>query len=76
MLLVILGMLVCIALALFVVAAVAVPAQRDGESFWTAEGEATVNQIVDRTGTAVSAVRSATGEAVSVVRDKVGSSAR
>ena len=44
----IIGMLICVALALAVVALVAVPARRDGRDLLTPKGEEVVSALKDR----------------------------
>lgn len=46
MLAVVLGILVCLALAVAVVAVVAVPARRSGRDLLTERGEAALNQVL------------------------------
>ena len=66
----ILGMLVCVALALVVVALVAIPARREGRDLLTPRGEEVVAQARERTQDAFDR----TGEVLSATRDRVSES--
>lgn len=74
----IIGMLVCVGLALAVVALVAVPARREGRELLTPQGEEIVALVkekaeatVEKTGDAISATVEKTGDALSTAKDKV-----
>lgn len=58
----ILGMLVCVALALVVVALVAVPARRDGRGILTPKGEEVVTALKERQQSARDRLDRSTGE--------------
>ena len=73
MIFLILGLLVCVALAAVVVALVAVPARREGRELLTPKGEEVVGAVRDRTGRAVDAARSRAGALGETAR---GSSAK
>ena len=82
MVVLIVGMLLCLALAVVVVGVVAVPARRAGRDILTPHGEEVVARVVEATGSAVEtavektsevtqAAVEKTGEALSTARDKV-----
>lgn len=58
----ILGMLVCVALALVVVALVAVPARRDGRGILTPKGEEVVSALKERQQSARDRLDRGTGD--------------
>lgn len=68
----IVGMLLCVALAVGVVGLVAVPARREGRDVLTPHGEKVVAKVRERTGTAVEVALERTGSAVEVAREKTG----
>jgi hypothetical protein len=63
----ILGMLVCVALAVAVVAVVAIPARREGRDILTPQGEELMALARERTETAFER----TGDALSSAKDRV-----
>ena len=67
----VLGMLLCVALAVAVVCVVAIPARRQGRDLLTPKGEEVVAKVREKTGSAVETARDKTGEAMSAARDKV-----
>ncbi len=67
----VLGMLVCVALAIAVVGLVAIPARRQGRDLLTPKGEEVVAIVREKTGSAVDTARAKTGEAVDAAREKV-----
>ncbi len=67
----ILGMLVCVALAVVVVGMVAIPARRQGRDLLTPKGEEVVAMVREKTGSAVETAMEKTGDAMSAARDKV-----
>ena len=70
MVVLIVGMLLCVVLALAVVALVAIPARREGREVLTAEGEEIVAMAKERTQDALDK----TGEALVATKDKVSES--
>ena len=70
MVVLIVGMLLCVGLALAVVALVAIPARRQGRELLTAEGEEIVAAARERTQDALDK----TGEAIVATKDKVSES--
>ncbi len=67
----IVGMLLCVVLAVAVVALVAIPARRQGRDVLTPKGDDVVARVREVTGSAVATAREKTGEGVDAVRDKV-----
>lgn len=65
------GMVICVGLAVAVVCVVAVPARREGRDVLTAKGEDVVSTVRDKTGSAVEIAREKTGEALGAAREKV-----
>jgi hypothetical protein len=63
----ILGMLICLGLALAVVALVAIPARREGRELLTPQGEELVATVKDKTESTIER----TGERISDAKDKV-----
>jgi hypothetical protein len=61
------GMLLCVGLALAVVALVAIPARRQGRELLTPRGEEVIASARERTAEAIVA----TGEAIAATKDKV-----
>ena len=68
----IIGMLVTLLVAGVVVAAVAIPAHREGRDVLSPQGEQIVQAARDRTAEAVEVARDRTVDAVGVAREKVG----
>ena len=71
MVVLILGMLLCLILAVAVVGLVAIPARREGRDLLTPKGEEVVSRVRERTGSAVETAREKSGEAIGAARDKV-----
>jgi hypothetical protein len=67
----IVGMLLCVALAVAVVALVAIPARRQGRDLLTPKGDEVLSKVRDITGSAVETARVKTGGVVGGARDKV-----
>jgi len=67
----IVGMLLCLVLAVAVMGLVAIPARREGREVLTPRGGAVMSLVRERTGSAVGTAREKTGEAVGAARDKV-----
>jgi hypothetical protein len=67
----IVGMLLCLVLAVAVVALVAIPARRQGRDVLTPKGDEVVSRVREVTGSAVATAREKTGEGVDAVRVKV-----
>ena len=67
----IVGMLLCLVLAVAVMGLVAIPARREGRDLLTPKGEEVVSRVRERTGSAVETAREKTGEAMGAARDKV-----
>ena len=53
----IVGMLLCLLLAVAVVGMVAIPARREGRDLLTPKGEEVVSRVRERTGSAIDAAR-------------------
>jgi hypothetical protein len=64
----IIGMLLCLALAVAVVAVVAIPARRQGRELLTPQGEDIVALVKEKT----EATLEKTGDALSTAKDRVG----
>lgn len=64
-------MLVCLALGLAVVLAVAVPARREGRDVLTPHGEEVVARVRGRAESMTAATKDRTGEMLTSVKDKV-----
>lgn len=71
MVVLIVGMLLCLILAVAVVGLVAIPARREGRELLTPKGEKVVSRMRERTGSAMETAREKTGEAMGAARDKV-----
>ena len=71
MLALIFGMLLCLILAVAVVALVAVPARRQGRELLTPKGDEVVSRMRERTGSAVETAREKTGEGLDAARAKI-----
>jgi hypothetical protein len=71
MVVLIIGMLLCLMLAVAVVGLVAVPARREGRDLLTPKGEEVLSRVREKTGSAVDTAREKTGEAMEAARDKV-----
>jgi hypothetical protein len=67
----IVGMLLCLVLAVAVVGLVAIPARRQGRDVLTPKGEEVLSRVREKTGSAVGTAREKTGEAMDAARDKV-----
>jgi hypothetical protein len=67
----IVGMLLCLGLAVAVVGLVAVPARREGREVLTPKGEEVVALVKEKTGNAVDVALEKTGEALTSAKDKV-----
>ncbi|QGN57841.1 YtxH domain-containing protein [Nostocoides sp. HKS02] len=67
MVVLIIGMLICVGLAVAVVAVVAVPARREGRELLTPQGEEIVAIVKEKTESTLDK----TGEAISTAKDKV-----
>lgn len=65
------GMLLCVALAVAVVGVVAIPARRQGRDVLTPKGEEVVSRVREATGSAVETALEKTGDAMIAARDKV-----
>ena len=65
------GMLLCVVLAVAVVALVAIPARRQGREVLTPKGDEVVSRVREVTGSAVATAREKTGEGMDAVREKV-----
>ena len=66
----IIGMLVCLGLAVAVVAVVAIPARREGRELLTPQGEDIVALVKERTESTIEK----TGDALSNAKDRMGDS--
>ena len=71
MVVLVVGMLLCLILAVAVVGLVAIPARREGRELLTPKGEEVVSRVRERTGSAMETAREKTGEAMGAARDKV-----
>jgi len=71
MVVLIVGMLLCLVLAVAVVGLVAIPARREGRDLLTPKGEEVVSRVREKTGSAMETAREKTGEAMGAARDKV-----
>ncbi len=71
MVVLIVGMLLCLLLAVAVVGLVAIPARREGRDLLTPRGEEVLSRVREKTGSAVETAREKTGEAMGAARDKV-----
>lgn len=67
----IIGMLVCVALAVAVVAVVAVPARREGRDLLTPQGEELISAAKDKAREKTENALEKTGDALSSAKDKV-----
>jgi hypothetical protein len=67
----IVGMLLCLGLAVAVVGLVAVPARREGREVLTPKGEEVVALVKEKTGNAVDVALEKTGDALTSAKDKV-----
>ncbi|MDQ1536479.1 MAG: hypothetical protein QOE58_872 [Actinomycetota bacterium] len=72
----VLGMFVCVGLAVAVVCMAALPARRDGREVLTPKGDRVVSAVRERTGSVVETAREKTGGAMDAARDKVASVTR
>ena len=71
MVVLIVGMLLCLILAVAVVGLVAIPARREGREVLTPKGEEVVSRVREKTGSAMEIAREKTGGAIGAARDKV-----
>ncbi|HEX7461443.1 MAG TPA: hypothetical protein VF317_04660 [Dermatophilaceae bacterium] len=71
MVILVVGMLLCLLLAVAVVGLVAIPARREGRDLLTPKGEEVVSRVIGRTSSAMETAREKTGGAIGVARDKV-----
>ena len=71
MVVLVVGMLLCLVLAVAVVGLVAIPARRQGRDVLTPKGEEVLFRMREKTGSAVETAREKTGEAIGAARDKV-----
>jgi hypothetical protein len=67
----ILGMLLCVGLALAVVAVVAVPARREGRELLSPQGEEIVAAVKVKTEASLEATIEKTGDVITATKDKV-----
>jgi hypothetical protein len=70
----IIGMLVCVALAVAVVAAVAIPARREGREVLTPQGEELISAARDKAREKTESALEKTSDALSTAKDKVSDS--
>ncbi len=63
----IIGMLICVGLAVAVVAVVAIPARREGRELLTPQGEELISVVKERTESTLEK----TGDAITSAKDKV-----
>ena len=66
----IIGMLICVGLAVAVVALVAIPARREGRELLTPQGEEIIAVVKEKTASTLET----TGEAIVTAKDKVADS--
>ena len=71
MVVLVVGMLLCLVLAVAVVGLVAIPARRQGRDVLTPKGEEVLLRMREKTGSAVETAREKTGEAIGAARDTV-----
>ncbi len=71
MLALIIGMLLCVGLALAVVAVVAVPARREGRDLLSPQGEEIVAAVKEKTEATLESTIEKTGDVISATKDKV-----
>jgi hypothetical protein len=71
MVVLVVGMLLCLVLAVAVVGLVAIPARREGRDVLTPKGEEVVSRVRQRSGSALESARAKTGEVVGSAREKV-----
>jgi hypothetical protein len=71
MLALVLGMLLCVSLAVAVVGLVAIPARREGREMLTPKGEEVVSRVRAKTGLTAGTAQDDTGEAVDPAHDTV-----
>jgi hypothetical protein len=72
MVILIVGMLLCLLLAVAVVGLVAIPARREGRDLLTPKGEEVVSRVRERTGSAMDSARDKVAE-VTTSKDEVTS---
>ena len=75
MVILIVGMLLCLLLAVAVVGMVAIPARRQGRDLLTPRGEHVVSRVRERTGSAMDAARDKMSDVTSPKDDSGGPSA-
>lgn len=68
----IIGMVLCVGLAVAVVAVVAVPARREGRELLSPQGEEIVASVKEKTEATIEATVEKTNDVISATRDKVG----
>ena len=71
MVVLIVGMVLCLVLAVAVVGLVAIPARRQGRDVLTPKGEEVLSRVREKTGSVVETAREKTGDAMDAARDKV-----
>ena len=71
MLALIIGMLLCVGLALAVVALVAVPARREGRELLSPQGEEIVASVKEKTEATLESTIEKTGDVLTATKDKV-----
>ena len=67
----IIGMLICVALAVAVVAVVAIPARREGRDLLSPQGEEMISAARDRAREATGSALEKTGDALSTAKDRM-----
>jgi hypothetical protein len=72
MVVLVVGMLLCLALAVVVVGLVAVPARREGRDILTPRGEEVVAKVVEATGAAVETAVEKSAEVTQAAVEKTG----
>lgn len=70
----IIGMLLCVGLALAVVALVAVPARREGRELLSPQGEEIVAAVREKTEATLESTIEKTGDVITATKDKVSES--
>ena len=67
----IIGMLICVGLAVAVVAVVAVPARREGRELLSPQGEEIVASVKEKTEATLESTIEKTGDVLTATKDKV-----
>ena len=67
----IIGMLICVVLAVAVVAVVAIPARREGRDLLTPQGEELISAAKDKAREKTESALEKTGDALSTAKDRV-----